>query len=362
VPRVRNPELEAALAADPDDAAAYATYARWLTDHGSPHGELIYVQIQLEADPRSVALRWQEAELLHAHGSWLVGEALAPQVDLLGWYRGFVAAAEVERDHLIELIAHPAGRLLRDAAIHGERTLQPAIDALIAAAPPLVALSMAIISYDPEPAHDIGDLGALWPALPRLERLVLSNGAMALGEPVLPRLRELVLRPAVMSAGNLRSLAGAAWPALERMELWFEHVEDHHADDDDDDDDDREDRGGDAAAGRWAGDHAPPRSAIAIDDVHALLASAGLSSLRDLTISNTALGDDLCRALAASPLASQLHRLALTRGTISDAGAAVLMASLAGSRSLRQLDLDENRIASPGLLSGFPRDGKRLYE
>ena len=43
----RNPELEQAILANPDDEAAYEVYADWLQGEGDPRGELAAVQVAL---------------------------------------------------------------------------------------------------------------------------------------------------------------------------------------------------------------------------------------------------------------------------------------------------------------------------
>jgi uncharacterized protein (TIGR02996 family) len=336
----RNPELEAALVEDPDDDGLHAVYGDWLQQAGSPHGELIQIQRALVAEPRSVPLRRRESQLLDQHGAALVGASLVERIHLLGWHAGFVQSAELWRAQLLELSGRPAGLLLRALEVHGEWTLQPAIDRLAEAMPPLRALLLGISSNDPDLSHAIGDLGRLWRALPRLARLTAQGGAVVLGELATSSLRELMLRPTELTVENLRSISEASLPALTHLELWFEHGE--------------ESNGG---WSDWWQRHAP-RSVIRLDAVRRLLASTQLPALRHLVIANTTLGDGLCEAIASSPLAAQLHSLALPRCTITDAGAAMLARHRAAFRQLERIDLDGNRIATAELLQGLPRDGK----
>jgi uncharacterized protein (TIGR02996 family) len=68
--------LENALSANPDDLAAHAAYADWLTQQGDPRGEFIQVQLALEEPGRSAAERKQlqkrEKDLLKKHQrEWL---------------------------------------------------------------------------------------------------------------------------------------------------------------------------------------------------------------------------------------------------------------------------------------------------
>jgi uncharacterized protein (TIGR02996 family) len=68
--------LENALCANPDDLAAHAAYADWLTQQGDPRGEFIQVQLALEEPGRSANERKQlqkrEKDLLKKHQrEWL---------------------------------------------------------------------------------------------------------------------------------------------------------------------------------------------------------------------------------------------------------------------------------------------------
>jgi len=337
----RNPELAARLVATPDDDEAYLVYGDWLQDRGSPHGELIHVQRALRAAPHDIALRRREAELLEVHGPELVGALLVPQIKMLGWHGGFVRRAVLTADELLELTTYPAGLLLRELDVDGEWTLQPVIDRLAAAPPTLVALRLGISTKDADLSHEIGELGGIWRAQPRLARLVVEDGALGLGVVASRSLRELVLRPTTLTTGNLRSLAEASLPALEHLELWLEHDDGYgypHRDRD-----------------RWA--QRRPRCSIRLEEVHHLLGSLRWPSLRHLHIANTTLGDALCDVLVRSPLRHQLTSLALTRGRITDAGAALLASNLDAFPRLERIDLDHNRIATRALLDALPSGG-----
>jgi uncharacterized protein (TIGR02996 family) len=338
----RNPELEAALLEDPDDEASYVVYGDWLQQAGSPHGELIQLQRALAADPENAALREREASLLEHHGAELVGESVLGARGKLEWRAGFVWRAQLECDPLLELSRRPAGRLLREIEVDSEHTLQPVLDRLAELALPLQTLQLAIIAFDDDWFHVVGDLGRLWHAQPQLRRLVIEDGAIVLGAIASRSLRELVLQPTTLTPANLRSLAEATLPALTHLELWFEHEMVLF---------------NDGWYDRWAGD--PPRSTIGIDDVRPLLAATQLSSLRHLTISHATLGDALCEALVSSPLAARLQTIALTGGTITDVGAAVLAGHRAVFTQLERIDLDGNHIATDALLAGLPCDPRQ---
>jgi uncharacterized protein (TIGR02996 family) len=70
--------LEANLLANPDDLAAYAAYADFLTEQGDPRGEFIAVQLALEDEGRSPAerkeLQKREKSLLQQYGRQWLGD------------------------------------------------------------------------------------------------------------------------------------------------------------------------------------------------------------------------------------------------------------------------------------------------
>ncbi|HEX4423157.1 MAG TPA: hypothetical protein VH165_34835, partial [Kofleriaceae bacterium] len=301
----RNLDLEARLVADPDDDLGFEIYGDWLHSHGSPHGELIQIQRALRGEPRNVALRRREAELMERHGAELVGPSFGDRIHHLGWSAGFVESAELSVEGLIELNAYPAGLVPRELLVHGDPWLQSAIDRLVMLPPTLRRLRLAVGRRGTDAGALLGDVTALWQAQLRLTHLTVQGGAIELGNVASSCLRELVLQPTTLTADHLRALAAAALPALERLELWFEH--DHEWSNQDDE------------GNRW--DHRILRCAIELHDVRGLLATTQLPALRELRLVNTPLGDALCDVIAASPLAPQLRRLALNRGTITSAGA-----------------------------------------
>jgi hypothetical protein len=68
--------------------------------------------------------RGEPRTLLGHHGATLVGDSLVSWIHLLGWHAGFVRIAQLTVGELLELRARPAGLLLRELDLHGERSLQ----------------------------------------------------------------------------------------------------------------------------------------------------------------------------------------------------------------------------------------------
>ena len=60
---VRNRELEAVIAADPEAVGPYLVYADWLTEQGEPWGELIALQVALEQAGDRAALELSREHL-----------------------------------------------------------------------------------------------------------------------------------------------------------------------------------------------------------------------------------------------------------------------------------------------------------
>ncbi len=79
----RRAELEAAILDDPDARDAYAVYADWLLEQGEPDGELVAIQLALEASPGDAERRG----VLHAitiHGDAYSNETAHAYAELVG--------------------------------------------------------------------------------------------------------------------------------------------------------------------------------------------------------------------------------------------------------------------------------------
>src|SRR5688572_29970061 len=92
----RNPELEQALLANPDDEQSYQVYADWLQAQGDPRGELA----SLQTGKIDAARRKREQELLTSNRAALLGELPEPAdnselqvVWHAGWLRSVRLAA-----------------------------------------------------------------------------------------------------------------------------------------------------------------------------------------------------------------------------------------------------------------------------
>jgi hypothetical protein len=79
-----------------------------------------------------------------------------------------------------------------------------------------------------------------------------------------------------------------------------------------------------------------------------MLARDDLVVLGELGIVNCGFADLACRMLATSPLAPQLHRLRLSRGTLTDAGVDILVEHRDQFPSLATIDISETFVSPAG--------------
>lgn len=221
-------ELEARIAADPDDDAAYAVYADLLQRAGDPRGELIALMLAREAEIARKLERSPVATAVDRHlkklAAQLRGKLSMPPAQSLGWRRGFVhrlTLAPADSAQLPALLAHPSSRFVRElvAICDSLDATYAVVDAVAERRPPLHELELT--SRSPRGQVELLDLATLWPAIPAIRRLALVARAFDLGAVHAPHTQRLRLLAERLSSANLRALAAAPWPALERLELRF---------------------------------------------------------------------------------------------------------------------------------------------
>lgn len=263
-----NPELEAAILADPDDDDGYLVYADWLQSVGDPRGELIAVEHRTSRPPGHIpgparntapdelpALR--RREFLRATFACQLVHPLAVDHALrLRWRLGFVVEAtlDVVQCHHHELwpsviverlLAHPACRLLRTITIDGmnteryDRGRDTDRDADRAQISVLPDLLQTLQTCDWPPgltglALHASRRGTIFTSLDQLTALyqlpftalslycasVPEGGVLALDR---LRVRELELRVIHWSESDWSALGAVSWPRLERLQLSMAH-------------------------------------------------------------------------------------------------------------------------------------------
>ncbi|MFC8537595.1 STM4015 family protein [Streptomyces sp. NPDC057249] len=144
------------------------------------------------------------------------------------------------------------------------------------------------------------DITPVLQAFPRLEELVVRGGGSGLNKETLELapVRHEALKALRFESGGLpghivRAVGACAFPALERLELWL--------------------------GSQWySGD-------ATVADMAPLLSGGGFPRLRHLGLQNSEIQDEIAVAVASAPVVAQLEFLALSMGTLSDAGGLALL-------------------------------------
>lgn len=303
-------ELEAQIAADPEEPARYAVLGDALVRAGDPRGDLVALQLAAQTQPPGKAgdkLRAAAEAHFAMHAQEFLGP-LAPHAERLQWRSGFIRRMELASSARIDVadlvqraLAHSSARfvvelaLQVDGAAEGRRLLA----SLAAAAPRSLRDLELVVRGELET-----DLGPLLQRLPWLERMNVTAQRIEVGAPALPTLRRLRLAALTLTSTCMQALAEAAWPALERLELRFGTRDD------------------------------PPAT---FADVRPLLVRTALPRLTHLRMRNAPFAGGLLREMLAAPLAAQLSVLDLSHGSMSPADAAALLANPRPFGHLREL-------------------------
>ena len=332
-PEPSNPALEQQIIEEPADAARCLVYADWLQGQGHPRGELGVLQAQRAERPDDAALAKAEQKLLEAH------PALAPtrvveaakrtkktgETDddrtIVTWENGFIVGARIARatdrlpytvrELVAELLAHPSARFLRELRIGSlgpdNHDYKDVIEEIIRRCPSTLR-TLALVDLPPGTAElvfaNLADVTPLLAATPLLEELRLAGNSVEVSSFPLPKLRRLAI--ATTDPVLLGSLSRSNLPALESLEL----------------------SGGDAPM--------PPEPLVKIMKRH---------TPKTLAITRTANTDQLVPYLVKSPLLATLSRLDLSGGTLSDAGAELLLHARDKLEHL-EIDLSANTLSA----------------
>jgi uncharacterized protein (TIGR02996 family) len=335
----RNPDLEQAILSDPYDREAYSVYADWLQGQGDPRGELIALQLAGKTNPAD--------ELLEKHADYFWGPLAEHKTTYDGkddaaltWKFGFIHAANLSHNHYANeefegslaevlelLLRHPSGRFLTELTMTfnndpNEDDLQDLIDILAKKAPAtLRKIVIGDFAYGGEDTEmswfNVGKLGKLWKAVPKLQHLKIQGGSFTLGDLELPELKHAAFVTGGLSKASGKSIASATWPKIEHLEVWFGQDE----------------YGGDCT----------------VKDVQPLLDRTDLKSLSSLALMNAQFTDELCTVLAKSKLLEQIKVLDLSKGCMTDAGAAAIAQHKDAFGHLDSLVVTENYLTDVGL-------------
>jgi uncharacterized protein (TIGR02996 family) len=225
----REPELERAILADPDDREAYRVYGDWLHGQGDPRGDWIALAAAADADPRDDDAKDRAEMFRRRHAKYLCGPLAGAT-----WRLGFAQRLVVTLDErtVAAQLAHPAARFATEiAANEGHARNRAGGLAMLAQHAPQTLRAIEIKLATPLDAID-----ELAPLLTRLRRLsivndVASTGVIAIADARatvgarcidrlrdLPRLERLEIGP-LADAAALRDLLTREFPALTHLRL-----------------------------------------------------------------------------------------------------------------------------------------------
>ncbi len=321
--------LEARIAEEPDDVAAYTVYGDWLQRHGHPRGELIALQLAAAAIERAGAIKTRAqaavGRYLAKHAATLLGDLVDvagdPRDWVIGpvlWRHGFIHHVELG-DHgahgideqLARLLRHPSARFLRELHLDASAVIpaRRCLEHLGAAAP------STLVELEIRASAHLGDLAALWPAVPNLERLAITARSFEVGPIELPAVRRARFLAPSLGDRTVAAIARAPWPRLERLELRLC-----------------------SRIGSTTAD---------FHDLRPLLTRTDLPALTHLKIRGAPFAGAILRELATSPLAGQLQVLELSAGNLSPQDLANLIAHRSAFTQLRELILPFDRLTQP---------------
>lgn len=336
-----NADLEKAILADPDDADPYLVYADWMQANGEIRGELVVLQHTNKTKEANA--------LIKKHGEWFLGELgkTKSPVFELEWFCGYIKSAQIgwepfedyhsdiedEREvcekQLLAFLKHPSARFLRELRIGPipveERMTLDGCATVIEEIKPPCLRKLYLGDID---RWNISNTDTAMPdskAIRGLRELTLRGGDVSIPKIDLPELVSFTVESGGLTDNNLKTIANAKWPRLERLEIWC----------------------GDPEFGASGG----------VKELAPIFAGKGLESLKHLGIRNCPFADEVVKTLIKSKILRQLETLDLSMGNLSDRGVDLMVASKDAFAHLAHLELDDNALteASKPKLKGLAK-------
>jgi uncharacterized protein (TIGR02996 family) len=114
-----NEELAARIREAPDDVSARVVFGDWLEQAGDPRGELVQLQARLAATPDDTTLRRREQRFVTRHRGHLLGPLADDEDTRVAFAYGFVDTLVTSAEVYLAAHAHPSLAFVREVRLHG---------------------------------------------------------------------------------------------------------------------------------------------------------------------------------------------------------------------------------------------------
>tara|TARA_R110002096_G_scaffold42143_2_gene113513 strand:- start:34544 stop:35653 length:1110 start_codon:yes stop_codon:yes gene_type:complete len=322
-------ELESGLLND--DGAQWQVYADWLLEHGAPWAGTIAEACAGKPNNRVQAKAEEKllGDLDNSSIAWRYG--VIDRLTLAPENCEFETGEAPMADALRRILAHPAGRLVREISLglpprypgDIDWNFDEIIEILTAGTwPRLQSIDMSSDAdhMDQPSWRRIGDMRLLWKATPNLRSLIVQGSVgsdedgppLSLGAIAAPNLQKLVVQSSGLDKSVVHDIARSKLPKLEYLELWFG----------------QEDYG----------------NTCSLEDLAKLLVGSNLPKLKFLGLMNSEWEAELISLIANSELLPHLITLDLSMGIISREGVDRLIELRECFAHLGTLNIDDNFI------------------
>ncbi|MFO0600617.1 MAG: WGR domain-containing protein [Myxococcaceae bacterium] len=331
-PPPSNPQVETAIATNPDDAKNWRVFADWLIEQGHPWAEMISLAVQ--GKPNTKKQKEVEKELLKDL-----------EESSVTWKNGVMAEIDLQpqdcepgtmEETLERLLRHPAGHYVRKITLglppdEDTNWQMESLTDVITECGPLPLLEELDLSPDAEHMDQpswrrVGDISGIWKAAPHLKTILMQGASgsdggkpIVLGKMEAPWLEKFVFESGGLDKHVATTIGSVTLPKLKHLELHFG----------------RDDYGSNGNVGTLKG----------------ILDGSTLPALEYLGLKNSEWEKDLITAVANSKILPRLKELDLSMGVLA-ADAAELLRTHAGKfKHLKRLVLDDNYFSDDDVKS-----------